>query len=326
MDYKRYDGEPFIAYFVRLFEHKEEYGLTCEQIAALLNVESNSNFGECKWRKEYAAFNRGREYERAYGSIGVANRVLCLSDMHVPFELPASTFHEYAGKVDVLVLNGDIGDCQAISKFPKTYRVSPMEELILTRQYLIGLIELLSPKKVVAVYGNHDIRFQNYFAKNLDSDLLELMPKTSLELIFVDGFKHYNKRERTKVEYKPLAEVFDDIEIEYVDNWYTQIGDTIFCHPLTFANGIMQTANKAVEYFRNSGEVFKNLVMAHTHKVGSYMVGDTMMYEQGCCCDVEKIHYADGKLTPSQKEGFLYICMDSDGKLLRDQTRLVCLN
>ena len=119
---------------------------------------------------------------------GVKNRILCVSDTHVPYQLPVTTFAEYAGVTDVLILNGDIADCQAISRFPKTYRISPMLELIKTREYLIELIDYISPNKVIVTYGNHDIRFQNYLAKNLDTDLLELMPKTALELISRTGW------------------------------------------------------------------------------------------------------------------------------------------
>lgn len=259
------------------------------------------------------------------GHANIATRILSISDLHVPFQLPLSTFEDYVGRVDILQLNGDISDCQAISKFTKLYRVSPMEELIETRKYLIELIDYIKPRKVIANFGNHDLRFQNYFAKNLDTDLLELMPKTSLELIFEDGFKHYNKRERTKIEYRPLCDVFD-IEIEYADNWFCQIGETIFCHPLAFSSGMMKTSENAMNYFRNEGYRFTSLVMAHTHRVGQYEIGNTTLYEQGCCCDTKQQNYSDGRLVKSQKEGFLYLAQDRDGKVIRSKTRLVCLN
>ena len=322
----RHPGEDFTAYWIRLFEHKDEYGLTCSDIAMLLNAEQGTDFGESKWRKDYTMFNRGREYERKIAGVQAANKILCLSDFHVPFQLPLSTFAEYTGIVDTLVLNGDIGDCQAISKFPKLYRISPMEELIQTRHYMIELIELIHPKRVICNFGNHDVRFQNYIAKSIDTDLLELMPQTSLELIIVDGFHHYDKRDHTKTFYAPLTEVLDDVEIIYSDNWFCQVGDTIFCHPYAFSSAMMQTANKAMQYFRNEGAQFKQLVMAHTHRVGSYKVGDTMLYEQGCCCDVTKLHYGDGKLSLSQKEGFLYFGQDALGHTIQSSVRLVPLN
>lgn len=302
-----------------MFENKNEYHLNCNEIADLINLDTGNNFNESTYRKKFADFNRGRLYERKMMSNGIVSNILTISDLHVPYHLPVETYHDYVGKIDILQINGDVGDCQAISKFPKIYRVSPMEELILTRQHLIEIIDYLHPKKVVINYGNHDLRFQNYFAKNLDSDLLELMPKTSLELICVDGFHHYDKRNRTKVWYKALQKVYDDIEIEYIDNWFCQIGETIFCHPLAFKGGNLKTAEDAMIYFRNEGYQFTSLVMAHTHRVGGLKIGNTVLYEQGCCCDVKKANYNDGKLIKSQKEGFLFLGQDKTGKVIKDK-------
>lgn len=324
--YARKEDEQFEDYFVRLFENKASYGLSCQDIADILNAEAGITYGESKWRKEYAAFRRGMMYARQKAMQGVKNRILCISDTHVPYQLPVATFADYAGATDILVLNGDIADCQAISKFPKTYRISPMGELVQTRQYLIDLIKYIAPHKVVITYGNHDLRFQQYLAKNLDTDLLELMPKTALELIVVDGFNHYDKAVGTKTYYAPIQEVMSDVEIIYTDSWFCQIGGTIFCHPTAFSCGILKTAEKAVQYFRNEGYQFSALVMAHTHRVGEYKQGNTVMYEQGCCCDVTKQHYADGRLTSSQKEGYIYICHDKDGNIVRDHTRLIEIN
>jgi predicted phosphodiesterase len=295
-------------------------------LSELLFGEGNC-FNESEVRKRMYGMKRIIEIIESDSSFHKINtRILSISDLHVPYQLPIETYKDYVGKVDILQINGDVGDCQGISKFPKAYRVSPMEELIETRQHLIDLIEYIKPKRVVVTYGNHDVRFQSYFAKNLDTDILELMPKTSLELILVDGFKHYNKRERAKIEYKPLIDVFDDVEIEYTDNWFCQIGETIFCHPTAFSSGILKTAEKAMMWFRNEGFQFKSLVMAHTHRIGQYTIGNTTIYEQGCCCDVKKVHYSDGLLVNSQKEGFIYICQDIDGNVIKDQTQLEVLN
>lgn len=323
---ERKENEQFDDYFVRLFENKGAYGLSCQDIADKLNAEVGECFGESKWRKEYAAFRRGMTYARQKVMRNIKNRILCVSDTHVSYQLPVDTFADYIGVTDILILNGDIADCQAISKFPKAYRVSPMGELIQTRQYLIDLINYIEPKKVIINYGNHDIRFQQYLAKNLDTDLLELMPKTALELIVQDGFHHYDKQVGSKTFYAPIKEVLADVELVYTDSWFCQVGKTIFCHPISFSCGIMKTADKAVQYFRNEGYSFTSLVMAHTHRIGEYKQGNTVLYEQGCCCDVAKQHYADGRLTPSQKEGFLFLCQNASGDIIRDHTHLITLN
>lgn len=319
---KRIDGESTFEHKLRLCKAKinKDIDLEWQEIVDILGMDVHYDH----LRK--TAYGLVEYDNYIHGINGVATRILSLSDFHVPFQKPIETFCDYVGKVDILQLNGDIGDCQAISKFNKVYRISPMEELIETRQYMIELIDYLKPKKVVIVYGNHDIRFQNYFVKNLDSDLLELMPKTSLELIFVKGFTHYNKRERAKIDYKPLAEVLDSVEIEYTDNWFCQIGQTIFCHPLAFSTGMLKTADKAMMWFRNEGYSFTSLVMAHTHRIGEYVVGNTTLYEQGCCCETKSNNYSDGRLTNSQKEGFIFIAQDNNGAIIKDKTKLICLN
>lgn len=308
---------------MRLFENKDKYNLTCNEVADLLNLYAEYPKGESTYRKDYAAFNRGRMYERSKNEDGVSTRILSASDFHIPFQKPISVFNEYAGKVDILQINGDLLDCSQLSKFIKTYRSSVMEELITARQYLIDLIELLSPKKVVVNYGNHELRLGSYLAKTLDCDVQELMPQTAFDYLFVDGFTHYNRKSRTKTKYEPLNKVFDDIEIDFTGTWFSQIGNVIFCHPRAFSSGIMKTAEKALYWFRNEGYSFSSIVMSHTHRLGQYKIGNTMAYEQGTCCKTKDMLYSDGLLTNSQVEGFLYLCLDKNGDAIRDKSKLV---
>ena len=57
---ERLSGEAYLDYMVRLFEHKQEYGLTCNDIADLRNAQTGNSYSECTYRKYYAAFNDGR--------------------------------------------------------------------------------------------------------------------------------------------------------------------------------------------------------------------------------------------------------------------------
>jgi predicted phosphodiesterase len=315
--------------YCRIFElcNSKPKDRTWDDIAKQLNAEFGGlEVSSSCYRKCYQYYMLMNNALKAKGDTAVATRILSVSDTHVPFELPIETLSAYKGRVDILQLNGDICDCQAISKFNKVYRVSPMEEIIKARKYVIDMIEYLQPKKVVVTYGNHDLRFQNYIAKNLDNEMAELMPRTSLELIFVDGFFHYDKREGTKSWYTPIKELFPAIEIDYTDNWWTQIGDAIFAHPSAFSSGVLKTAEKAMYFFRNEGMQFLELVMAHTHRVGEYYIGNTRIIEQGAFSDVSKNNYNNGQLYNSQKEGFVYLCQDINGKTMREKTELVALN
>ena len=315
--------------YSRIFElcNSKPKDKTWDDIAKQINTEFGGlDVSSSCYRKCYQYYMLMNNALKAKGETAVATRILSISDTHVPFELPIDTLSAYKGRVDILQLNGDICDCQAISKFGKVYRVSPMEEIIKARKYVMDMIEYIQPKKVVVTYGNHDIRFQNYLAKNLDNEIAELMPKTSLELIFVDGFTHYNKREGTKSWYASISQLFPYVEIDYADNWWTQIGDTIFAHPSAFSSGILKTAEKAMHFFRNEGLMFSELVMAHTHRVGEYYIGNTRIIEQRAFSDVSKNKYSNDQLYNSQKEGFVYLCQDINGKTIREKTQLVALN
>lgn len=322
MSLEKQANESQFEYKLRLCKAKvnKDIDLDWAEIVELLGLDISADH----LRKTAYGLLEYDEYIHGFQSVGTT--ILSISDFHVPFQLPIELLADYKNRIDILQLNGDIVDMQALSKFPKVYRVSPMEELIIGRQYIIDLIEYLNPKKVIVTYGNHDNRFQQYLARNLDSDILELMPDNSLELMFEDGFTHFNKRERTKVKYEAIKKVFPEIEIEYTGNWYCQIGDTIFCHPIAYSSGILKTAEKAMLWFRNEGFNFTHLVMAHTHRSGQYTIGNTTIFEQGCFCDVKKNNYSDGKLVNSQKEGFILMCQDIDGNTIDSKTQLVVLN
>ena len=275
-------------------------------------------------RKQAVGYEEYDNYIHGYQ--GVATAILSISDLHYPFTKPLDVFSEFSGKIDILQLNGDLVDCMALSRFSKLYRVSPLEEMIGARQYIIDLIEMIKPKKVLVNHGNHELRLGSYLAKNLDNELQELMPETALDYIFVDGFTHYDRKTKAKVKYSPLCDVFDDIEIKYTGTWYSQYKDVLFCHPKAFASSPLKTAEKALYWFRNEGFEFKTLIMSHTHRVGSYKIGNSMIYEQGCCCETSKMRYNDGQLINSQKEGFMIICLDKDGNLIDSKTKVISLN
>ena len=325
MDIKRRENETEFEWKLRLCLAKKrgEIDLDWQDIVDILRLDITKD----QLRKQAVGYYEYDEYIHGYG--GVANRILAISDLHAPFQLPIETFEEYVGIVDTLVINGDILDCQALSKFPKLYRLSAMEEIIAARQYLIDLIEYIQPQRVYLTYGNHDVRMGNYFAKNLDSDILELMPNNAIELIVEDGFRHYDKLTRAKTYYEPLADVFErvGIEVVYVDDWKVKVGKTWFVHPLAYRSGILSTVSKAKNYLQDTDtEMFDTVVMAHTHKVGETKIGNVNLYEQGACCYVEQMSYTDGKMQQPQKEGFMFICQDDEGNLIKDKTRLIEIN
>lgn len=320
-DLQRRKGESDFEWKLRLVKLKiiDRHDIEWQEIVDLLGLDYSADH----FRKTAYGI---LEYDDYLKHDGVATRILSISDTHVPFHLPKEIFKDYAGRVDILQLNGDMVDMQSISKFIKSYRLSIMEEIIEGRQYIIDLIEYIKPKKVMANYGNHELRFQNYLSKNIDTDLLELMPRTVLDLIFNDGFNHYNKRMEAKIWYEPLVKVFSDIDIVYTGDWKSKIGKTWFAHPRTYSSAMLKTTEKAVNYFLRQDRNFDSIVLAHTHKLGSYIQGDISLFEQGCCCKSEEMEYTDGLLVLPQQQGFIFVAQNKDGGLIFDKTKLISVD
>ena len=288
---------------------------TWDELAILYDYKSGealrSKFK--KYRKERKELNN------------VETRILCLSDLHYPYNIELDFLHEYRHKTDILLINGDEQDCELLSKYDKTYRCGFDEEIIGCRQMLIDIINSVKPKKVIFNHGNHNLRFINYFKKRIHESLLIFFPETNLSFICDNGIRFHNHKSKDKTEtfYKPLKEIFD-IPIEYTKSFYCKIGKTIFAHPKACKQGILGTAEKAYLYFKQNEEDFSSLVLAHTHQVGIYKYGKCLLYEQGSLCK-EPSYSTDGSLMRLQGQGFIYICQDSDGKLIYDKTKLVIL-
>ena len=253
---------------------------------------------------------------------GAAERILAISDMHVPFNLPVSMFSKYSGNVDTIVIGGDLLDCASMSVFPKKYKFGIDDELVAAYQYMSELIGLVRPKKVVAIMGNHEYRMQRYLADHVSQDLMGILPTDPLSLLFNDGFTVKDAEHHTATTYMPLREAFD-IEIEYDCNWWCKVGNVIFAHPLSYSSGMLKTAEKAMNYFFRVDRTFTALAMAHTHKIGSYVQGGIKIYEQGCVCDLSRLDYNNGKLVLPNQNGYMYICLDGDGNIIDNKTKLI---
>lgn len=266
--------------------------------------------------------------EYLHNGEGSAERILCISDAHIPFNLPVDTYSKYRGIVDTIVVNGDLLDCWSCSSFPKKFRINLDEELVKGRQYIIDLIDLVMPKKIVFVMGNHEYRMQRYLSDNLSDELLGIIPTDPLDSIINKGFEVNDIRNKTKTQYSSVRDVFADtnVEIVYNANWYEKVGNVLFVHPLSYSSGMLKTTEKAVNYFLRIDRTFTGIVMSHTHKIGSFVQGGIKMYEQGCVCDLNQLDYNNGKLVLPNQNGYMYICLDNNGDIIDNKTKLITFN
>lgn len=319
----RLDGEDFVSWKIRccLAKRRRETDMDWIEIRDMLGI----NITPDQLRKQAVGYEEYDDY--IHGFFAVGTRILSISDAHVPFNLPIDIFKPYSNKVDILVFNGDTEDCWSCSSFPKRYRIGLDEEMVLTRQYMIDIINMIQPKKVVILMGNHEYRLGRYLTDKLNDDVLTIMPDTPLELIVNRGFHVKDRRNKTETWYSPISEVFDEdnIDVQYTGDWFTMVGHTIFAHPLSYSSGMLKTTEKAVNFFLRENREFNSICLGHTHKLGSYVQGGIKMYEQGCTCDLTKLDYNNGKLVLPGQNGFIYICQDINGDIIDDKTKLVTL-
>jgi predicted phosphodiesterase len=316
-------GESFSDYQYRITFLKDAYGIDWNDIAQLLNEYSGLSYSESTWRKPLKAVCDYRKFAEQNALCG-KTRILALSDFHFPFQLEEMPYLKYKGKVDVLVLNGDLVDCQAISSFSKKYRTNFVDDLIGCRSFLMNVIDEIHPKKVIFIYGNHEDRLLNYFNEKIHEDMMELMPETALNFIVDIGFMRHDHQTKSREFFPGLKEVYEDsdIEIIYNGNWMEQYGKTVFMHPKACKSAILGTSEKAYTYLMQSGNCdFDAIVMAHTHKVGFASYGDRALIEQGCLCK-EQEYATNGKLLRPQSNGYVYLVQNEDGSYNHELTRL----
>ena len=99
------------------------------------------------------------------------NDILLMSDIHVPYHniqaLTLALKYGLENEVNTILLNGDIIDFYAISRFEKDPRKRNFgHEVLMTRQFLQTLRKLFPNAAIYYKCGNHDVRYDHYIMRN----------------------------------------------------------------------------------------------------------------------------------------------------------------
>lgn len=226
-----------------------------------------------------------KDIESQIDEINDTERVLVLSDLHMPFHKDKEIIDivkEYSN-VDLIILAGDILDCFSVSTFPKEMHIPLYEELKIASSFLKKIDRLTPNTKKIVFRGNHEFRFKRYLAK-FQSEFSPLVSDDILEIL-KNGFTYRDYKNRKRV-IEPLSDNF-----EIIDSWYYIYKDLILAHPTNFSKIPMRTCASTYDYFKNQGIDFNALAIGHTHKAGSLIHGDTLLCELGCLC--EQMDYAN---------------------------------
>ena len=227
---------------------------------------------------------------------GQVKRIVSINDLHCPDhneEALAEFIHREKGKVDQLVISGDLAHYETMSRFEKfTKKFSPVEEVQKTKVVLNLLAENFPD--IVYFGGNHDARPMNYFAKSMPADILDYIRfvgpgvLSPIEFMIAD---------LPNVKMAPSIKLPTSAEYRFL----YQIGDLILGHPEVYSQVNLKAGADFVDWLmryalpRGIIQPFKFAAMGHTHQAGKVWCDyGKIAMEMGCMCH-------DGDYTGSAK-------------------------
>lgn len=99
-----------------------------------------------------------------------AQRILIMSDMHVPYHdnaaIKAALDYGKQQRVDTIYLNGDIGDFYAVSRHDKDPTRSLKDEIREIRMMLKHIRGRFPKARIIYKVGNHEDRMERFLSKN----------------------------------------------------------------------------------------------------------------------------------------------------------------
>jgi predicted phosphodiesterase len=221
--------------------------------------------------------------KRAAGKPNREQRIVVAGDFHAPFQASedvAELIRRERG-ADLLVLNGDLQDFYAVSKYIKYEKVSIETELAAV-DAMLGQLARAFPD-VLIVDGNHDHqRFEKQLRDRLSPEMVhvvEFLTGGNLSAIRLIAKRYPNVR-------------FADNQVgRHHVGWFHQEGDLLCTHAEQFSAVEGATLRRLTTRMERMAPVFglepwRVCIQAHTHQFAILKVGDKMMVEGGCMSSV----------------------------------------
>lgn len=200
-------------------------------------------------------------------------KILIISDIHVPFESQENLQKavDLNRTADMLIIAGDFLDLYSCSRHRKKSNV--MHEVELDRA--VRVLEYLSSMFpwVRIIRGNHDERAIKVVRDRLPSELLYLVENEPLDI---------------------LVRPFNNVE--YVDSWWTQIGDAVVAHQERSSTTEGKPGIYLMDFFLDKGwagrmkldPIPRVFVTGHTHQISSmYPRPGVKVFESGSITEAQ---------------------------------------
>ncbi|MEO0795934.1 MAG: metallophosphoesterase [Verrucomicrobiota bacterium] len=200
-----------------------------------------------------------------------ASRVLVLGDVHLPYHekniLELAVREAKRFKVDCVILNGDIVDFYAISRWQTDPRARDFSaEVNLAREFFVMLRDAFPGAQIIYKIGNHEERYDIY------------MQSKAPEMLGIDDFVFENILRLPRLRIK----TFDRLR-------HLQLGKLAIVHGHEFANGIYSPVNPARGLYLKA----KTTAMCgHAHQESKHSERaldgrEIGTWSVGCCCDLK---------------------------------------
>ena len=230
--------------------------------------------------------------------IGQKVKILYLADLHIPFARYQQVLEVINNNLDsdIVVINGDMLDLFAVSKFAKDKEIALRRELEEGREFLEYLSKRF--KDIIITEGNHERRLKSYIKSIIPIDMQFLFPDDVLEIV----------QTGSSLNKEPLKNV------HVVGSWWIKIFETIIAHPDNYTNANLKTAQNTSEFFSIiKGIPHKACIIGHTHRAGKIVSGDVLIMETGCLC-FEMDYHSGSKFTRTKwTNAYAIIMINEDG-------------
>jgi len=215
------------------------------------------------------------------------HRILVLSGIHVPYHdtNAVETAIEYGKQIKptVILLNGDIGDFYAISRFQKDPRKRDLaSEVYMARNFLYTLRRLFPTQAIYFKAGNHDIRWDHYLINNA-SDLV------GIEEFSLQSILHLDKLNITFIPDKQLV----------------RMGRLVALHGHEFGSSMFSPVNIARGLYLRAKD---NAICGHHHQTSEHTEPNingrvTTCWSVACLCELHPDYMPINKFT----HGFAHV-------------------
>jgi len=231
-----------------------------------------------------------------------AHRALVLSDVHSPFydEAALKLAIEYGRERDttLVLLNGDIMDCYALSRWEKNPEIRDFPGEVRSGRDVLKAVRAAFPNaRIIWKWGNHEERYDAHLRLNPD-------------FYGLDDWKWEN--------------VFRLPEhgIELVkDKRPIQLGKLSIIHGHEYGRGFTDPVSPARTFFLRAGV---NVLGGHYHRTSQHSKRDLRQsvvsaWSTGCLCE-DHPHY---RPLGDQNQGFAFVEVDPRGAFRVDNLRII---